>query len=207
MRQQLILAERGVRFQLSSPSGKHLLRSNKPLLVEDVIPSFVKSCEELIHLAESRFDHQKINLLDVEGQCTDFLQIEISFLKFLFLLLETLGMKKLIVDEFDSVDPRLEKCIRHIHKHPLSIRYSESEMAQIAGLSLTHFNRLFSKQFGLTPRAYMAQTRLQETIRLLHTNLSIKEVAYTMGFSSHPHFSKWFTKQQGVTPKHFRSTI
>ena len=39
---------------------------------------------------------------------------------------------------------------------------------------------------------------------LLHTSLSIKEVAYEIGFEEPLHFSGFFKKRVGVSPSQFR---
>lgn len=58
---------------------------------------------------------------------------------------------------------------------------------------------------GLTPKAYLDQRRLLEAKRLLSfSDLSIKEVAFTLGFDEPTNFNKFFRKHAGLSPGDFR---
>nr|WP_311471449.1 AraC family transcriptional regulator [uncultured Porphyromonas sp.] len=58
---------------------------------------------------------------------------------------------------------------------------------------------------GMTPKAYLDQRRLLEAKRLLSfSDLSIKEVAYGLGFDEPTNFNKFFRKHAGLSPGDFR---
>lgn len=59
-----------------------------------------------------------------------------------------------------------------------------------------------------TPAQFIAQRRVLEAKRLLsNTSLSIKEVAYALGFDQATYFTKFFKKQTNLTPKEFRASL
>ena len=58
---------------------------------------------------------------------------------------------------------------------------------------------------GMTPKAYLDQRRLLEAKRLLSfSDLSIKEVAYGLGFDEPTNVNKFFRKHAGLSPGDFR---
>jgi len=60
---------------------------------------------------------------------------------------------------------------------------------------------------GMTPKAYIDRRRLLEAKRLLaYSSLSVKEIAYSLGFDEPTNFNKFFRKHAGVTPNEFRCT-
>jgi len=58
---------------------------------------------------------------------------------------------------------------------------------------------------GMSPKALIDQRLTDEARHLLtSSSLSIKEIAYRLGFGSQAHFSKFFRKQMGTTPTIYR---
>ncbi len=59
---------------------------------------------------------------------------------------------------------------------------------------------------GVTPHEYVLQQRVERAKKLLkETKLSVMEVAFLCGFSSHSHLGKWFRQYIGMTPKAYRA--
>lgn len=62
------------------------------------------------------------------------------------------------------------------------------------------------KTLGKSPKIIIDERVLLETKRLLiHTNLSIKEIGYELGFEEPTNFIKYFRKHTGKTPIEFRA--
>lgn len=58
---------------------------------------------------------------------------------------------------------------------------------------------------GMTPKVYLDQRRMLEAKRFLaYSNLSIKEIAFTLGFDEPTNFSKFFRKHTSISPNEFR---
>jgi AraC family transcriptional regulator len=78
-------------------------------------------------------------------------------------------------------------------------------LARIAEMSAWQFNRSFPKAVGVSPHRYVVQCRLQRARELLATTqLSLTEIALTIGFADQSHFSRRFHGFIGMTPRKFR---
>jgi AraC-like DNA-binding protein/mannose-6-phosphate isomerase-like protein (cupin superfamily) len=83
---------------------------------------------------------------------------------------------------------------------------SSSELATMADLSDGYFNALFKRYSGYTVGAFVTRHRLLEARRLLvQGQLSVKEVAFQVGFHDQFHFSRLFAKTFGVAPSRLRN--
>ena len=80
------------------------------------------------------------------------------------------------------------------------------EMANIAGLSPTHFGRAFRAATGMAPHQYLQDLRMQRARRLLETTkLSITQIAFDCGFEQSTSFATSFKKLVGVSPRMWRA--
>jgi AraC family transcriptional regulator len=83
--------------------------------------------------------------------------------------------------------------------------FSLATLANIAGISEFHFNRLFRKAAGLPPSQYHIKLRMESARRLLReTTTSIVAIANEVGYSNPSHFSQQFRKETGLTPSDYR---
>jgi len=83
---------------------------------------------------------------------------------------------------------------------------SLAEMADMAGLSLYHFNRKYKKETGVTPHQFLLSTRMSAAkYYLSNTTMTIQEIALSCGFEDESAFCYSFRKREGKTPKQFRT--
>jgi AraC family transcriptional regulator len=77
--------------------------------------------------------------------------------------------------------------------------------ARRAGLSLSHFGRLFKRETGRTPQGYFQERRMQHARKLLLSpSRSITDVALQLGFASSSHFTNAFRRHVGCPPRVYR---
>lgn len=82
---------------------------------------------------------------------------------------------------------------------------SVTELAEISGLSESHFRQRFHQEMGISPSDFIARRRVLKAKSLLKTtDLSITEIAFRLGFQSSPYFAAVFKKLTGHTPSQFR---
>ena len=99
---------------------------------------------------------------------------------------------------------RLSRATAYVAGH-LADPLSAAGLARVAGLSVSHFNRLFREWSGYSPLEYVRRQRLDAARRLLAgVDLSIKEIATRTGFADPYHFSRTFRQMDGLSPSEFR---
>jgi AraC-like DNA-binding protein len=87
-------------------------------------------------------------------------------------------------------------------------KLSAEDLANQAGLSESHFNRVFRAQTGYAPMEYLRRYRVQRAKDLLaNADLAVKEIARQAGFDDAYHFSKVFRQIAGVTPTAYRDGV
>ena len=89
--------------------------------------------------------------------------------------------------------------------HNLSNELSNVELAERAGVSESHFRRIFQDAMGMTPHRYVLRLRLERVHELLtRTSFSIARVAAQCGFNSQSHMTACFSAAYGITPARAR---
>jgi AraC-like DNA-binding protein len=79
------------------------------------------------------------------------------------------------------------------------------QMARALGLSPAYFIRAFRERFGVTPKAYHTAARLREAVRVLRgTEMSVKTIAYELGFGDAKAFARLFQRHLGILPSDVR---
>jgi AraC family transcriptional regulator, arabinose operon regulatory protein len=108
-------------------------------------------------------------------------------------------------DAAPDVPPALTKVVErmrlfYFEKHTLD------GLAAVAGLSPTHFTRVFRSAFGTSPIDWLRRERIsQAKRRLAGTSDEIKEIAAQVGYADRYFFSKDFKRHTGVTPGQYRA--
>lgn len=98
----------------------------------------------------------------------------------------------------------LNKALKYIDDH-YAKHITVKDLADSEHLSCGHFRVIFKQKTGMSPTDYITALRLRNACVLLkQTDLTIKEIAQSVGFSDQMYFSRVFTKQFGIPPKIFR---
>lgn len=100
----------------------------------------------------------------------------------------------------------LQEIQRWAAAHPAA-DLSVASLAARAGLSPRHFARLFQKEVGLTPAAWVEAARISAARHLLEGKAGApKQVAKACGFSDPDTFRRAFLRQTGISPALYRRT-
>ena len=100
---------------------------------------------------------------------------------------------------------RFEKVVEEIHRN-FAHSISSKKLAEIAGFSVSQFERRFAKSFGTSPRQYILRVRIEAaTHSLASSSLTISEIALACGFHDHAHLSRTFRKIMHLSPTQYRS--
>lgn len=92
----------------------------------------------------------------------------------------------------------------YIDEH-LGEHISIGELAQKTHTSVSGIYKCLSRSYGCTPGEFICKKRLEKAVSLLtESELSISEIAESVGFSDTAHFSKNFKKAYGISPLKYR---
>ena len=100
----------------------------------------------------------------------------------------------------------VEEALKYIEAN-----YSEAvtiqDLANWLGLERTYLYRLFKSMVGMSPQAYLLDVRIRQACTLLtHSNLTITNIARSVGYEDSLYFSRLFRRKKGQTPSQYRST-
>lgn len=110
-----------------------------------------------------------------------------------------------VPDERGVVYMQLIRALEVLHEdygQPLRI----SRLASLARLSEDQFARAIQRIFGLTPKQLLIKVRLSAASELLlHSALSISQIAVQCGYIDHSAFTRQFRRVANITPVRFRA--
>lgn len=94
--------------------------------------------------------------------------------------------------------------IRAFYEQPIQL----ADIAKTACLSTNHLLRSYAQLYGKTPHQQITELRIQKAKKLLvHSELSMTDISFEVGFLNPVSFSKMFKQQTGLSPLHFRKQV
>lgn len=82
---------------------------------------------------------------------------------------------------------------------------TNARLAAECYISEVYFRKLFKRHFGISPKQFIIDMRIQKAKQLLSENLlSTSAISESCGFSSAYHFSRLFRQHTGITPSEYR---
>lgn len=101
--------------------------------------------------------------------------------------------------------PMIEEATEYIREHFSDDDMSLNVVADVVGLSPSHFSTVFRQEVGSTFVEYLTMVRMEEAKTLLKcTSLKSSEIGYRVGYKDPHYFSFLFKKTQKCTPKEYR---
>jgi len=101
--------------------------------------------------------------------------------------------------------PWQEKRVREYIEEHLRKGIPVAALAQIVGLSQSHFAHAFRISFGQAPHQYFNSRRIEAAKTLLAGNgLTVTEIAHDLGYHNVSAFTSSFRRSTGLTPSQFR---
>ena len=102
-----------------------------------------------------------------------------------------------------GVVKKLKEYISSCHQEEITLR----DLSEVAGLSPFHLIRVFRKETGLTPHAYLIQQRTRQAQKLIGRGYPISFAAAEVGFFDQSHLTRHFKAMTGLTPGQYRNFI
>jgi len=104
----------------------------------------------------------------------------------------------------NTLSSDIEYCCKYIEENIFQKIYI-NELAAKINLSESRFKHKFKAEIGTPPNEYIVKIEIEKAKDLIRKNeISIKDLAYDLGFSTAAYFSTVFKKYQGVTPTEFK---
>lgn len=93
----------------------------------------------------------------------------------------------------------------------LSLQYGQQlsieSLAHQLGYHRAHLNKLFKEATGLSPMQFLLKVRMKKAEELLEGDLTIAQIATSVGYNDPLFFTKQFRKWSGSTPTDFRRSL
>lgn len=87
-----------------------------------------------------------------------------------------------------------------------SRNFTIEELAQSIGLGRKYLSRLFKEALGVSPQHFLLRYRMDKASELMSNGeLSIGQIAYSVGYKDQLLFSRMFKKMKGLAPSHYRN--
>ena len=99
----------------------------------------------------------------------------------------------------------LEPVMQYLQTHLTDPELPTQDLCRIAGVSEVYLRRIFKKQYGVAPAAYVIRQRIALARELLENeSCAVAEIAAMVGYRDPLYFSRLFKKQTGLSPTEYR---
>jgi len=118
------------------------------------------------------------------------------------------SIEKQYVEQANKIDSRFGEVLRYINTN-----ISNQKLLRIPvlsdkfGIASTYFSEYFKKHAKMGLAEYITKSKLKLVqTKLLHTDLTLKEIAYQLDFTDSSHLAKTFKNAYGMTIREFKQS-
>ncbi|WP_373229322.1 helix-turn-helix domain-containing protein [Cohnella sp.] len=130
-----------------------------------------------------------------------------SMFKNILLLLLRHDSKQLLNYNDNPQLERFQSAVDYVEEH-LSEKLSVTELSSLTNMSYTHFIKTFKKAIGMSFTDFVVYKRIKKAEQqLLTSELSIAQVAESVGISNLGHFYDLFRRHNDCSPKQFKDRL
>ncbi len=103
------------------------------------------------------------------------------------------------------LDERMRNTRRRIEESPAH-PWTVAELARMTAVSQSHLHRLALEHWGMAPMKFVTNSRVERGAALLrHTDLTVEQIAQSLGYADPFSFSHAFRRVMGQSPAHLRN--
>jgi len=129
------------------------------------------------------------------------LQCELALIRYCVAFADEMQAKK----ESKNFELR-DKLLAYVDLHYVNDTLGLNAIAEAVGVSPSYISRYFKNQTGVAISEYVDSVRMEKARELLQEgNLTVKDVASTVGYSDQTHFTRKFKRKEGVTPQQYKN--
>lgn len=198
-----------LRFKIKWPGEQPLFEANPAIVLDAVAaPKLETASRDLLRQVNQAMPDAASNLPFKQGSLESHFALNHAFAAWACAYVESLLAVGVTPSRLGTQDHRVIHALQILDELPLDVTLDISWLATEVGLSASQLERLFIKQFNLTPRQYFDRRKFERAIDLLHSSpLSVKQIAYELGYHSLPYFSRWFRQKAGSSPKQYQQRV
>ena len=104
------------------------------------------------------------------------------------------------MSDYDRIATAIEYIVDHVDDQP-----SLDDIAEHLSLSPHHFQRLFSRWAGISPKRFLQTLTVKHAKKLLEESSTVMEATHELGLSSSARLHDHFVTLEGITPGEFKS--
>jgi len=166
----------------------------------------IKSEEPILFLDAIEYWYKKINDIAFSVGNTNLIGALARLSKLQLLLTEMLAFKER--QKIGTANNRWLVDAKALLEKDLIKKINLEKVALELNMTYDGFRKAFTRIEGVSPGRYRSHCVIQLAgIRLATQRLTIREIAYELGFSSEFHLSKRFKQITGMTPGQYRKTL
>lgn len=174
---------------------------------EDILDQFISPFPSHFHPHAPLYIEQLIfDLIHAYSTPSPFNEITLAhlFLKLWEQVLNELTYSPHNASKASDIPSKLKLFIEQNVTHPLSL----DEISKLAHFSRSYVSRIFQESYGFSPIRYHTVLRVQKAKSMVQfTNMSLSEIADSVGFESLQDFSRVFKKIDGLPPSSYRHIV
>lgn len=111
------------------------------------------------------------------------------------------AIREIRQNKYSALAQSVLYCLNHEYSHNIDL----SELAEDLSISKDRLIKIFKRETGSTPAAYLTKIRMQNAaLLLINGTMAISEVSNAVGISDSNYFVKLFKKEFGETPTMYR---
>ena len=167
-----------------------------------VCPRCISAVKEEVERMELQIESIKLGEVVLKSKPPD-LQFQVLQKNLLELGFEIISDQKSNI--INKIKTEIINVVHHGKEIPPYMNFS-SFLAEKLGSDYSNLSSLFSSIEGMTIEKYIILQKIEKVKELITYNeLTFKEIAYELGYSSSQHLSTQFKAITGLSPSHFRN--
>jgi AraC family transcriptional activator of pobA len=186
-----------------------LFQENAALSKLPIIQNLKKGQELLLAEADINFVEDILTKINIEYETpsewqqrmlTAYLTVLLTYLSRLYTEQfkdNEISAERLLLKNFQA---EINQCFRELHE--------VGDYASMLHISAGHLSEVVKTQSGKPAIKHIHDRVILEARRLLfHTDNSLKEIAFDLGFTDASYFNRFFKRETGLTPADYRANI
>ena len=106
---------------------------------------------------------------------------------------------------YDNIPRELLGAVRLINSDYCDTALTNTKLAAECNISEVYFRKLFTKHFGISPKQFIIDMRIQKAKQLLaEDSSSVAAISEKCGFSNPYHFCRLFKQHTGISPSEYK---